>query len=163
MLDEGYFTDSYGQQVDCKNLVIIATSNAGSDHMFALLAQVKLHQHGSDDMSTNTIIDYLVEKKLFSPEFLNRFDGVVAYHPLDTNTAIQIAQDLAKHIEQEILDSHDVTVRISQATIEKITKEGYNIQYGVRNLQRIFMQHVEDVIAKALLDGSVKQGDTMDL
>lgn len=163
MLDEGYYTDSYGQQVDCKNLVIIATSNAGSDHMFAMLAHTNLQNQGANNMSTNTIIDYLVEKKLFSPEFLNRFDGVVAYHPLDTDTALVIAQGLAKTIEQSILESHGVTVRISPGTIEKITKEGYNIQYGVRNLQRIFMQHVEDVIAKALLDGSVKKGEAMDL
>ncbi|MDA1317013.1 MAG: AAA family ATPase [bacterium] len=163
ILDEGYFTDSYGQLVDCKNLVIIGTSNAGSDHMYAMLAKATLQTQGTDDMSTNSIIDYLVEKKLFSPEFLNRFDGVVAYHPLDTETALIIAQGLARSIEKEIMDSHGVTVRISTPTIEKITKEGYNIQYGVRNLQRIFMQHVEDVIAKALLDGSVKKGETMDL
>lgn len=157
ILDEGYFTDGYGQQVDCKNLVIIATSNAGADYIFKQL------EHPSTQIKSNELISYLVEKGLFSPEFLNRFDGVVAFNPLNMNIAVQIARRMVGSLQKNMKELYEVEVVVNDSVLQTIVEEGYNLQYGARNLERILRKHLEDVIAKKILSGEVKKGGRITL
>jgi len=85
LLDEGYFTDGFGKRVDGKNLVIIATSNAGADLLYSYFS------------STN-FIDELINRQLFSPEFLNRFDGVVVFKPLTNQSILDLAKKMVEKI-----------------------------------------------------------------
>ncbi len=158
ILDEGYFTDGYGQRVDCKNLVIIATSNAGAEHLFKLIEQSQ--QSGLD---TNQLVSYLIGQHLFSPEFLNRFDGVIAYKPISTATAQQIAVQIVNNIIKTIKDQYQVSVTISPQLLQQLTAQGYNTQYGVRDLERILRKHIEDRVAKDILSGKAKAGDRIDI
>lgn len=162
ILDEGYFTDGYGQRVDCKNLVIIATSNAGANHIHQMLVKQSITKL-KDEYSSNELIDYLVEKSLFSPEFLNRFDGVIAYKPLEQETAQTLAREMVAEIKQTIYDMYKVHVEVSDETVNTITTQGYDKQYGARNLDRLMRQQLEDKIAKQILSGDVKEGDTIKL
>lgn len=163
IVDEGYFTDGYGQRVDCKNLVIIATSNAGADHIHQMLIKQSVGKLKEDDLSSSKLIDYLVEQRLFSPEFLNRFDGVIAYKPIEEDTAQTLAKNMVAQTVQTIYDMYKIHVEISDETIKKLTSQGYDIQYGARNLERIMRQNLEDKIAKIILEGKAHEGDTIRL
>ncbi len=163
ILDEGYFTDGYGQRVDCKNLLIIATSNAASDHIQQLLLKQSITNLKESEYSTNGMIDYLVEQHLFSPEFLNRFDGVIAYKPLEQETASALAKTMIEDIKKMIYEMYKVHIVVSDETIHKLTSQGYDKQYGARNLDRVMRQQLEDKIAKQILSGEVTEGQTINL
>jgi len=164
ILDEGYYTDGYGQRVDCKNLVIIATSNAGASHIHQLLLKQSMHhqEHG-DGLSSNDLINYLIENNLFSPEFLNRFDGVIAYKPLEKVTAETIARTMIDDVKEKIFELYKVHITVSDQTIHELTEKGYDVKYGARNLERALRDSIEDKIAKMILEGKAKEGDAIKL
>jgi ATP-dependent Clp protease ATP-binding subunit ClpC len=157
MLDEGYYTDGFGEKVDCKNLMIIATSNAASDFIFKNISQ------GSDSKFQQRIIDYLIEKGYFSPEFLNRFDGVILFKPLDKETISKIAKNMINDLIARYSDSHSVTINVSQQTFDKIVASGFNLQFGARNLQREISNQIGGVIDKKIIESSIKRGERIDL
>jgi ATP-dependent Clp protease ATP-binding subunit ClpA len=161
LLDEGYFIDGFGQRVDCKNLMIVATSNAAASEIYQLLVKQKLYAEGVN--GTEELINYLIEKNYFTPEFLNRFDGIVAYKPLENETAMSIAQNIVTSVQKEIFELHHITVKVNPQTLDELIKKGYNSAFGVRNLERIVRQHIEDKVAVSLLSESVKAGETLTL
>lgn len=164
LLDEGYFMDGYGQRVDGKNLIIIATSNAGADHIYQLLVKQSMQDIANEEgLTSNGLTDYLIEQHIFSPEFLNRFDGIIAYKPIQQDTALSIARNIASHISEDINKMYGVTVRIADKTLENFSSQGYNTQYGVRNLERILRTRIEDTIAKQILAGKAQAGDVIEL
>ncbi len=77
MLDEGFFTDAFGKKIDCRNLIILGTSNAGSEFV-----REQLKKGVSKEVLADEVLDFVQKKEIFSPEFLNRFDAVVVYQPL---------------------------------------------------------------------------------
>lgn len=154
ILDEGYFADGYGQKVDCKNLIIIATSNAGAQDMQQLLIKNSLAQ--TEGGATNVIMNYLIEKGLFSPEFLNRFDGVVAYNQISDNSALTLAKNIIEDINNEMYSMHKIHITVSDETLKKLIDKGYNSQFGARNLERVMRQYLEDGVAKLVLEGNTK-------
>ncbi len=147
VIDEGYFTDGSGHRVDCKNLLIIATSNAGSDVLYK---------------KTDTdIIDYLVEKKIFTPEFLNRFDGIISYEPLTKQSITTMARRMIEKISSDILSIYKVNIKVGEETLTKLVEKGYDSRFGARNLERIIRDEIEDKISKSLLSGKVKEGEML--
>ncbi len=144
VIDEGYFTDGSGHRVDCKNLLIIATSNAGSDVLY--------------DKSDTDIIDYLVEKKIFSPEFLNRFDGIISYEPLTKQSIALMARKMVEKISSDVMSIYKVDIKVSEETLAKLVEKGYDPRFGARNLERAIRDEIEDKISKSLLSGHVKEG-----
>lgn len=191
LLDEGYFTDGFGKRVDCKNLVIIATSNAGAEFIFKSLTPVQptpqpeLQQvatklesfiaennpntpfssapNPSSGFTTNSLISYLVEQKIFVPEFLNRFDGVVAFRPLQQDSAIMISRKLLSTVIDQVYALYKVKINVSDATLQDITQRGYNPAFGARNLERILRDEIEDKIARLILENKVKEGESINL
>jgi ATP-dependent Clp protease ATP-binding subunit ClpC len=147
IFDEGYFTDGAGHRVDCKNLLIIATSNAGSDVLY-----------GKPDVD---IIDHLVENKIFSPEFLNRFDGIIRYEPLSRESIMIMARKMIGKIAVDVLSVYKVHINVSQAMLEKLVTAGHDPRFGARNLERVIRDEIEDKISKALLSGNVKEGEML--
>lgn len=147
IFDEGYFTDGSGHRVDCKNLLIIATSNAGSEAIY-----------GNKDMD---IVEYLVSKQLFSPEFLNRFDGVIAYEPLSKESMIVLAKKLIAKITRDIQALYKVNVTVSESSLAELVEKGYDPRFGARNLERTIRDDIEDKISKSLLSGDTKEGQTL--
>lgn len=158
LFDEGYFTDGSGDRVDCKNLVIIATSNAGADYIYSVL---KANQNTQQKLSTNEIINYLVTEKIFSPEFLNRFDGVIAFNPLMQESAVIIARKMLHTITEEIFTLYKVKVNVSEETLNTITRQGYDPAFGARNMERVIRQQIEDEVAKQILEGKAREGDVI--
>lgn len=151
LLDEGYFTSGAGEKVDCKNLIVIATSNAGSEYIAELLSK-------GESAIESKLIDRLISTKVYSPEFLNRFDGIAVYSPLSQQALLTIAGMLTQKLSAEILAKYKVTVTFSPEFLTKLVTEGYDPRFGARNLQRIVTEKVEDSISKQILEKTLKEG-----
>lgn len=151
ILDEGYFTDGFGKKVDCKNLVIIATSNAASDFIFEQLKN-KVEQ-------PLDLVNYLIEKGHFSPEFLNRFDGVIAFQPLAQESLITIAKKMIERLSSNYQKSHKLSIFVSDESLRKIIDKGYHPEFGARDLERTILQEIQDSVDKRILAGQTKEDE----
>lgn len=160
VFDEGYFTDGSGKPVDCKNLIIVATSNAGSDLLYTQMAKP---ESGDRMDSTNEMVDYLIEGKLFSPEFLNRFDQIILFQPLSRKSIMNIARQELNAIADVIQKQYGVTLMVSDEYLTELVKKNYNQQFGARNMQRILRDSIEDLVAQRILEKKAKEGDMISL
>ncbi len=158
ILDEGYFTDGYGKRIDCKNLVIIATSNAGADLMYSMLKTKPDLQ-----FSQEAVIDFLIKNQTYSPEFLNRFDAIVVYKPLTKSSSAIIARTMLTEVLEQIYSLYKVKVEVSDKTLQDIVSQNYNAAFGARTLERALRSHLEDTIAKLILSEQAHEGDTIKL
>lgn len=149
IFDEGYFTDGTGHRVDCKNLLIVATSNAASSVIFK-------------DKEIN-IVDYLVENQIFTPEFLNRFDGVIAYEPLSRESLYSLARKMIEKIATDVKALYKVNIKVGEGTLRQLVDRGYDPRFGARNLERVIRDEVEDKISKLILKGETKSEETISL
>lgn len=157
VLDEGYFTDGLGKRVDCKNLMIIATSNAGAHYIFDSLAKTK------QIPTSQELMNYLIEQSFYTPEFLNRFDGVILYQPLSEAALLQIAHKFVAGIARNYKASQKLTVTVSDDLLKKLIAKSYHPEYGARNMQRVIQQELEDKVAKQILSGEAKPGSSITL
>jgi len=157
IIDEGYFTDGFGKPVDCKNLIIIATSNAASDKIYQDLSGQKQQQ------ADGWLINYLISEKIYSPEFLNRFDQVILYKPLEKESIFKIAQKDVRTIEQTIQKLYHIKITVSNEFLTKLIDQGYDRKFGARNLERLIHDHIEDTIAKLILEKKVQEGGSITL
>jgi ATP-dependent Clp protease ATP-binding subunit ClpA len=169
VIDEGYFTDGYGHRIDCKNLIIIATSNAGSDYIYKqqqILNKINNFAEGGPGGGVSKgadLLDYLIQNRLFSPEFLNRFDGVVQYHPLDPQTALSLARTMADGVSATMYEQYKIHIQISDATLQDMITQGFTPQFGARNLQHVLTQKIEDKVAVLLLEKKAHEGQIIQL
>jgi len=153
VLDEGYYTDGFGEKVDCKNLMIIATSNAASDYIFKNVA------NNIDDKFQQQIVDYLIEKGYFSPEFLNRFDGIVMFKPLNEDSLTKITKKMIDDLATKYFESHNILLTVTQQTFENIISHGFNQQFGARNLQREILNEIGSKIDRKIIEGVLIKGE----
>ena len=159
IVDEGYFVDGQGKRTDCKNLIIIATSNAGSDFLYSQANPMSLMR----PISPMGLIDHLIKQRIFSPEFLNRFDGVISFQSLNKESINILAKKIIGQIGIDILKLHKVKINVSQKTLEIISQKGYDPRFGARNLERTIRDEIEDKVAKLIFEDKVKPGETIDL
>lgn len=154
VLDDGRLTDGQGRTVDFKNTVIIMTSNLGSD----------LIQEHYREYSYNQMKDMLMEvlSKQFRPEFLNRLDETVVFHPLDNQQIRSIAKIQLARLEQRLAE-RQYQFSITDAALDKLAEVGFDPLYGARPLKRAIQQHLENPLAQALLQGNVAPGSTVQL
>lgn len=168
VIDEGYFTDGYGKRVDCKNLIIVATSNAGSDYIYK--QQQIMHklstavsQTPQEQPPQTNILNYLIQNHIFSPEFLNRFDGVIEYGPITEVSALAIAKKTLESIRTSMYSLYKIQITLSDQTLLSMIQNGYDPAFGARNLERSLTQQIEDKIALLLLENKIKEGQTVHL
>lgn len=154
ILDEGYYTDGFGKRVDCKNLIIIATSNAGAQEVAKNSERLPLQQK---------LVNILIELRIFAPEFLNRFDGIVAFKPLENEGAMSLAQKMLASIAAEIESMYKVHLVVSPQTLQDIVKKSYDPRFGARDMDRILRSQIEDKIATLLLTNQAHDGQTLTL
>lgn len=157
LLDEGQFTDSYGKKVSCRHLFVIATSNAGAEF---IRQQVNLGL-GGDQLQTK-VLEEIQRSGRFSPEFLNRFDGVIVYQPLSPTDLIQIANLQLTQLATR-LKSQNIYLQVTPEACEHLAKLGYQPEYGARPMRRLVDLTIGDIIASALLKEDVKSGDSITL
>jgi ATP-dependent Clp protease ATP-binding subunit ClpA len=107
-------------------------------------------------------LDYLQTNKIFKPELLNRFDGVITFKPLGPSEVKQVVGLLLKKITKD-LSLQDITVTFDMAVIEKIAQEGFDREFGARPLSRYIQDNIEDLIAKRKLTGEVTRGKNINV
>ncbi len=154
VLDDGRLTDSKGRTVDFKNTVLIMTSNVGASALATAWAE---SEEGFEDAKAR-VTDAL--KQQFRPEFLNRVDDIVVFHPLGEEQLSHII-DLRLADLQHMLADRKITLELTDGARAAIFKAGYDRAYGARPLKRAIQRLVQDKLAVKILDGTVLHGDTV--
>jgi ATP-dependent Clp protease ATP-binding subunit ClpC len=152
IFDEGHLTDGMGRKVSFKNTIIIATSNAGAEIIWEKLRETQKLEIIKEDL-----LSYLIQNKIFSPELLNRFDGVIIFKPLTKENLLKIAELLLKKIQKQ-LKEREIDFVITEPLKEKIVELSYDPKFGAREMQRVIQEKVGNVLAKAILSGRIKRG-----
>ena len=159
VLDEGHLTDNYGRVIDFKNTVVIMTSNVGARDITQSKA---LGFHTGDRANTFARIAETVKEeigKVFNPEFLNRLDDVIVFHPLDRQHIAQIVGVLLKDVQRRIGDE----VKLTPAATDFLVKHGYDQTYGARPLKRAIQRYIEDPLSEKILTGEFTRGDEIEV
>ena len=160
VLDDGHITDGQGRKVDFKNTVIIMTSNAGARSIAAPkrlgFTSVETPEQ-SYEMMKKGVMDEI--KTIFKPEFLNRIDDIIVFHPLEKEEITRIVRLLTDVMAKRVKENMNITVSFTQKAIEKIAEEGYDKAYGARPLRRAIQSKIEDAFAEEYLLGNIKAGD----
>ncbi len=152
VLDDGRLTDSKGRTVDFKNTVLIMTSNVGASALATAWAE------GADGFEEAKVRVMESLKQQFRPEFLNRVDDIVVFHPLGEAQLTHII-DLRLAELTKMLADRKITLELTDAARKAIFKAGYDKAYGARPLKRAIQRLVQDKLAVKILDGSVLHGD----
>jgi len=161
ILDDGRLTDSQGRVVNFRNTVIIMTSNLGAN---LITNPKRLGFDVSEDekqRTYETIKDNVMGelKKTFRPEFLNRIDEIIVFHPLDQEEIEKIVEIMLNNLKER-LNKNNFNVEYTKSLIEAIAKKGFDPLFGARPLKRAIQSMVEDKISEAILEGQIKQNDS---
>ncbi len=148
VLDDGRLTDGQGRQVSFKNTIIIMTSNVGSSAI--------AESAGRDDAEMRRQVDEAMSRT-FRPEFLNRIDDIVVFHPLGM-AQIEKIVDIQLADVRRRLAKERMTLIISPAAKQALAEGGLDPVYGARPLKRLIQREVVDAIARAIIDGRVREG-----
>lgn len=152
VMEDGRMTDVTGRTVDFTNLIVIATSNAGTNYIQDMTSQ---------GATVEQIKDELLEKELrpyFRPEFLNRFDNIVVFRPLLPEHIEQIAVLLLRK-EQKRLEQKGIFLEPTDKAIKELAKLGYDPKFGARSLRRVIQDKVANALANFLLTGKIDRRD----
>jgi ATP-dependent Clp protease ATP-binding subunit ClpC len=159
VLEDGRLTDGQGRTVDFRNTVIIMTSNVGVNTIKSE-SRVGFKTNESDEDNYQRMKDKVMEelRKAFRPEFLNRIDEVIVFHPLNKEHLFKIIDLMLKQVENR-LKEHDLSIEFAPEAKEVLVEKGYDLEYGARPLRRSIQKLVEDEISEEILKGTFKAGD----
>ncbi len=154
ILDEGVFSDAQGKKVNARNMLFIATSNAGSDLIWNYVQEgknLKDHERG--------IIDTIINRGVFKPELVNRFDDTILFSPLSEEELKKIAQLMLENLKRRVRDK-GINFVINSSVIDMLVREGNDPQFGARPLNRAVQDKIEAVIAQKIISGELRPGST---
>lgn len=154
VLDDGRLTDGQGRTVDFRNTVIVMTSNLGSNVIQEMASE--------DDYEKMKAAVMEIVGQHFRPEFINRVDDVVVFHPLQRDQIHAIADIQLAHLRQRLADK-DMALQVSEAALYLVAEAGFDPVYGARPLKRVIQQQIENHLAHDLLSGRFKGGDTINV
>lgn len=158
VFDDGRLTDALGRTVDFTNTIIIATSNAGAE-----LIRESIARHGADEEGLRErVLETLQTRNVFRPEFLNRFDAIVMFKPLTEAQTNRVAQLLLADLNARLKEK-DITVVADETVLAKLVSLGFDPEFGMRPLRRVIQDKVENLVARKILSGELKNGDTLTL
>jgi len=150
VLDDGRLTDGQGRTVDFTNTIVVMTSNIGSQ-----LIQEITRERGTHDELKGAVKEVLKEK--FLPEFLNRIDETIVFHPLSREQIARIVEIQLEHL-RALLVEQDVLLEVTQAAENAVAAEGYDPTFGARPLKRVIQQRIQNPLATELLRGRIPAG-----
>ncbi|HWA56196.1 MAG TPA: ATP-dependent Clp protease ATP-binding subunit [Gemmatimonadales bacterium] len=160
VLDEGHLTDNYGRLIDFKNTVVIMTSNVGARD---IMQGKTLGFHGQDFKAS---FDKMQEKikdeiqKVFNPEFLNRVDDLIVFHPLAKEHIAQIVNILVREVQKRVGEEN---IKLTQAATDFLVDHGYDQNYGARPLKRAIQKYIEDPLSEKILLGEFSRTDEIEV
>ena len=162
VLDDGHITDAHGRKVDFKQTIIIMTSNAGAQ---SIIEPKKLgfmsnqdEKQDYDRMKSGVMEEV---RRLFKPEFLNRIDEIMVFHPLNKSHIKKIVDIMLKKLEKRCREQLEIELKITESVREFLAESGFDSKYGARPLRRAIQTKLEDPMANALLEGRIKRGETV--
>lgn len=162
VLDDGHITDAHGRKVDFKQTIIIMTSNMGAQ---AIIEPKKLGfmSEKDDRQDYERMKSGVMEevRRLFKPEFLNRIDEIMVFHPLKKPEIKKIVNILLKNLEKRCEEQLGIELKISESVKDYLAESGFDSKYGARPLRRAIQNRLEDPMANKILDGGIKTGDTV--
>ncbi|MBI2612057.1 ATP-dependent Clp protease ATP-binding subunit [Candidatus Gottesmanbacteria bacterium] len=157
LLDEGYVEDIHGRKIDCKNLMVICTSNAAAEYIRQFIVKGK-----PKDSLTNEVLDFVQKNHIFSPEFLNRFDKVVVFTPLSEGNLRDVARLMLKNLNSR-LHKHQISIKITNDLVKKLVTIGHDPVFGARAIRRAIADKIEDQIANRIIKGDIKKGEEIEI
>lgn len=155
ILDEGFLTDAFGKKVSFDNIIIIATSNAGAEFIREQISS------GSGSNLSKKLVDHVLEKGLFRPELVNRFDGVIVYQPLTQDQVVKVTLLMLKDLAKQLKDTKNINIEITNELANAVAQQGFNPTFGARPIRRLISNKIEDGIAKLVISGEAKSGTTI--
>jgi len=162
VLDEGHLTDNYGRVIDFKNTVVIMTSNVGAKD---ITKGKNLGFAAADSRGTFERISEKVKEEMthvFNPEFLNRLDDVLIFHPLSKDHIRQIVGILLKDVQKRLSDE-ELTIKLTEAGADFLVKNGYDESYGARPFKRAIQRYIEDPLSEKILLTEFQKGDEIEV
>ena len=162
VLDEGHLTDNYGRVIDFKNTVVIMTSNVGAKDI------TKGKSLGFAAPDTRQSFERISEKvkeemtHVFNPEFLNRLDDVLIFHPLTQEHIREIVGILLRDVQKRLVDE-ELTLRLTEAGTDFLVKHGYDENFGARPLKRSIQRYIEDPLSEKILQAEFQKGDEVEV
>ncbi|MFO7247651.1 MAG: ATP-dependent Clp protease ATP-binding subunit [Bacillota bacterium] len=164
VLEDGRLTDGKGRTVDFRNTVIIMTSNVGADLIrkgssLGFTVPADADQREFEGMKEKVMNEL---KRTFRPEFLNRIDEVIVFHPLKEEHIVRIVSLMAEQLRKRLLEQ-GIDFVLTDKAKQKIAKEGFDPQYGARPLRRAIQRYIEDRLSEELLQGNIQRGDKVEI
>lgn len=156
ILDEGYVTDGFGEKVSFRNMVIIATSNAG-----APLIKNLVRQAAPMAEIRKQVLDQIVENNLFRLEFLSRFDGLIFFEPLKESELEAVAEIKLKQFAERLKKEKNIIIHFALDVVPKIVEKGFEPEFGTRSLSRFIEDSIEDLIVTRIISGELVEGSTV--
>ncbi len=163
VLEDGHITDSHGRKVDFKNTIIIMTSNVGASRLTENHRSLGFGAGDSEEKASQKdlkkeVLEAL--KKAFRPEFLNRIDDIIVFSQLTREEIGRIAGKMMQQVEKR-LEAMNIHLEYDEKALDHLAKAGFDPVYGARPLRRAIQAQVEDLAATKMLDGEIKEGDTV--
>lgn len=155
LLDEGVLRDANNREVNFREAIIIATSNAGAD-------SIRAHIERGEQLEQfeETFVSELIESRQFKPEFLNRFDEIILFRPLTKEELLQVVDLIIKGMNKT-LAAQKMTVELSQDAKQWLVEQGYDPRLGARPLRRVVQRTVESIVANRVLSGQLQPGSVL--
>ncbi|MDC0161172.1 AAA family ATPase, partial [Gemmatimonadales bacterium] len=162
VLDEGHLTDNYGRVIDFKNTVLIMTSNLGAREIskggalgFQAVGLESSYQIMKDKVAKEI-------ERAFNPEFLNRVDDTIVFHPLSKENISEIIHILMRDVHKRLAEE-EIKLTLTDAAIEFLVNEGYDEKFGARPLKRAIQRHLEDLLSEGILQAEFSSGDELEV
>ena len=165
VFDDGHLTDAKGRQVDFRNTIIIMTSNVGSD-LIRRENSLGFHAQANEEQSERQRYERMKDKvlqemkRVFRPEFLNRVDTTLVFHPLSKEHIRSIVDMMLSEVDQRVREK-EVVLNVTEPAREWLGEKGYDPVFGARPLRRVIQERLEDSLSEALLRGDFEPGDTI--
>jgi len=158
ILDEGWLTDAFGRKVIFKNMIIIATSNAGAE-----IIKDGIESGYSNETIHKQVINYAISSGIFRPEFLNRFENVLFFKNLEGDELMEVTGLIMKNTAKRIYENKNIKINFGEDLLQAIIGKGYEPIFGARSIKRFVQDKIEDVLAKKIVEGEVSEGQEIDL
>ena len=162
ILDDGHITDAQGRKIDFKNTILIMTSNAGAENIIS-----PKHLGFSQENDAGADYKFMKErvmeevKRIFKPEFINRIDEIIVFHPLNRENIKEIASIMLSVIIKRTREQLGVVLTVEDSAREFLAEKGYDEKYGARPLRRTIQNMIEDRLSEEILEGKIKSGDNV--
>lgn len=156
VLDEGFLTDSAGRKVSFTNTIIIATSNAGAN-----MIRESIQNGIQYEKIRQGLLNYLQSEGIYRPEFLNRFTAVIIFSPLSYDQIVTIAGLMISRLKEDLFKSKGVQISVAPDALRYLAQLGFDPVMGARPMQRTISEKLENMLAKKLLSGELKKGDSL--